>query len=233
MLEKAVIRCQKDEHDSELSKIINIKFNPATYKVTRNVSYSNAKDKENTLEYNNIELKNYPTMNFLGGQADTLNLDLVLNKYEFSHYSRSVDYTSADLNITDDVKEIEALTLIKPNLHRPPLCRFSWSAFEFQGYVTSFSAEYTMFLNDGTPVRAKISLTIQGAELGNDIQVPYESPDRTKIRVLEENQQLWEIAYEEYNDASKWREIARANNISNPLYPETGSKLIIPALKKL
>lgn len=226
-VEKAAIYYQKNETDKELSEKIDIMFNPESYKISRRVNYGN----EDNMNYGG-ELKNYPFVNFTGGDSDKLSLELIINKYTFEHYSNAKPYESRELDITEDVRKIKALTLIKPNLHQPPMCRFSWSSLNFQGYVTSVSADYTMFLDDGTPVRARISLEISGAELGADSKVAYESPDRTKVKILKENQQLWQIAAEEYNDASKWREIAVANNIDNPLYLKSGTKLIVPALKK-
>ena len=41
---------------------------------------------------------------------------------------------------------------------------------------------------------------------------------------------LWSIAYEEYDDCEKWREIAKANNIMNPLDIRPGQVIRIPAL---
>lgn len=235
---KAIIYYQTDANDTKLNGKIPVMFNPKTYSVSRNVRYNNINgnnnknNNNNNNNSNNFELKNYPELNYAGGNADTLRVELIFNKYNFKQYSNEVKYSSQELDITKDVKDLEKLTLSKPNLHRPPKCRFEWSSFSFQGYVSSFNATYTMFLEDGTPVRAKVSLTIIGAELGNDVKVPYESPDRTKNRLINENQQLWEIADNEYDNPSMWREIAKANNIRNPLYLKSGTRLIIPAIKK-
>lgn len=225
-VEKAAIYYQENEIDKDFSGKIDIMFNPEKYKIIRNVNYN-----KDNMNYGG-GLKDYPFVNFTGGSLDKLNLELIINRYNFVHYSNAIKYKSRDIDITGDVRKIKALTLIKPNLHQPPMCKFSWSSFKFVGYVTSVSVEYTMFLDDGTPVRAKIALEILGFEEGIDSKVPYESPDRTKVKILKENQQLWQIAAEEYNDASKWREIAAANNIDNPLYIKSGTELIVPALKK-
>lgn len=224
----AIIYYQTSPSDTKFKGKIPVAFNPASYTINRTVQYGNSQNDSGTV----IQQKNYPTLNYTGGNADTLSLELMFNKYEFTHYSNQVKYTSKDLNIVKDVKEIEALTLVKDTLHRPPLCKFIWSSFAFEGYVTSFRANYTMFLDDGTPVRAKVALTIEGAELGNDAKVPFQSPDRTKSRTLQEGQQLWEIAYEEYENPEMWREIAKANGIKNPLDLKRGTRLIIPALKR-
>ena len=227
-INNAIIYYQTSPSDTKFQGKIPVTFNPATYTVNRTVSYGSNQNDNNT----QLQQKNYPVLNYTGGNNDTLSLELMFNKYEFQHYSNQVKYTSDDLSIIKEVKEIEALTLLKDSLHRPPLCKFVWSSFSFEGYVTSFSANYTMFLDDGTPVRAKVNLTIQGAESGNDAKIPFQSPDRTKSRTLQEGQQLWEIAYEEYENPEMWREIAKANGIRNPLNIKSGMQLVIPALKR-
>lgn len=227
-MNNAIIYYQTSPSDTKFQGKIPVTFNPATYTVSRTVNYGGNQNDNNT----QLQQKNYPVLNYTGGNNDTLSLELMFNKYEFQHYSNQVKYTSDDLSIIKEVKEIEALTLLKDSLHRPPLCKFVWSSFSFEGYVTSFSANYTMFLDDGTPVRAKVNLTIQGAESGNDAKIPFQSPDRTKSRTLQEGQQLWEIAYEEYENPEMWREIAKANGIRNPLNIKSGMQLVIPALKR-
>ena len=61
-------------------------------------------------------------------------------------------------------------------------------------------------------------------------QSPFESPDRTKTRVVVMGMSLWSIAWDEYNDCEKWRVIAKANNIMNPMDIHPGQVIRIPAL---
>ena len=44
---------------------------------------------------------------------------------------------------------------------RPPTILFVWGRFTFKGVVESLSQKYTMFLSDGTPVRAECALKIR------------------------------------------------------------------------
>lgn len=48
--------------------------------------------------------------------------------------------------------------------------------------------------------------------------------------VVSEGETLWSIAEKSYNDGFKWREIAKANNISDPTALEKGARLVIPEL---
>ena len=47
---------------------------------------------------------------------------------------------------------------------RPPRCLFSWGkVFNFVSVIKSLSYKYTMFQQDGTPVRATMDVTFQEA----------------------------------------------------------------------
>ena len=65
---------------------------------------------------------------------------------------------------TKYIKPLEALTITDPDTKRPPMVSFVWGQdVSFKGVVSNMSTKYTMFLPDGTPVRATTSLTIKSA----------------------------------------------------------------------
>lgn len=208
---------------------ITVMFNPNTYSVSRNINYGGNDGKN---DKDNINMQNHANQTFSGGNNDTFSFELIYNRYNFEHYSGNEKIVSKDMNVARDINKLKALTFIAENAHTPPECKFVWSSFSFIGYISSFKADYTMFLNDGTPVRAKVQINMIGYEEFENKKIAFQSPDRTKSRILEANQQLWEIAAEEYDDAAMWREIAKANNINNPLDISNGTALIVPALKK-
>lgn len=128
------------------------------------------------------------------------------------------------------------MALLKYNAeqHAPNMVCFVWGTLKFKGYVSSTSAEYTMFAPDGTPVRAKMSLSIEGEEediLSTQWANPFESPDRTKERILPYGEQLWRMAYQEYDDPSKWKTIAEANGVLNPRSVQQAMALKVPSIK--
>ena len=48
---------------------------------------------------------------------------------------------------------------------RPPLCRFVWGSMgEFKGVVESVGVKYTLFMPDGSPVRATVQLKMKQAD---------------------------------------------------------------------
>lgn len=136
--------------------------------------------------------------------------------------------------VTDKTKLLMETVRIVGDQHKPPKVIFSWGNLNFKGFITSLSEEYTMFSMQGKPIRAKVSISIK-EDLEESLArktSPFESPDRTKSRVIVEGMSLWSLAYEEYDDCEKWRIIARANHLMNPLDIKPGQVIRIPALKQ-
>ena len=121
-------------------------FNPKELQVDKTVSWSaKSGHTEN------------PVQEFKEPQSSNLQVTLYFDGYEKkkSVYDGGID-------------SLEAFATIDQALGRPPLCLFLWGKFRFQGVVSSLSQKYTMFLEDGTPVRAEVGLQMisaQGAEV--------------------------------------------------------------------
>ena len=68
------------------------------------------------------------------------------------------------------METLTSFTLIRKNVSRdeekrPPLVLLEWGEFpRFKGVIESLSTEYTMFLPDGTPVRAICTITMKEAD---------------------------------------------------------------------
>ncbi len=115
---------------------------------------------------------------------------------------------------------------------QPPICTFTWGQFTFRFVVERVSGRFTLFLANGTPVRASLNLTFKEF-VDVEVQVrqqPTESADHTKTHTLRPGNTLSSIAAAEYGDAARWRPIAEANNIDNPLHLEPGRVLVLPPL---
>jgi hypothetical protein len=144
---------------------------------------------------------------------------------------------SPNTNYEVNVRFYALLNLIKYNHeeHEPPHIGFIWGkSMFFVGKVRSQSVQYTVFDRNGTPIRAKLTMSIVGEEMiFNDQQnlYPHESPDRTKQRTLHYGDQLWMMAQQEYGDASYWKTIAEANGILNPRAIGGVMRLKIPSIR--
>ena len=214
-LQKARIIVYKKDKITE-DKTITCMFNPAEYTIRCTTKYARNSDKE----------KNTQDLQYVEGEGRELSLSL----YFDTSIPDSEGYYQAVTEYTDDVVK---LTDVDGDQHRPPAVSFSWGNLNFKGMVTSLNQTFTYFGIDGMPLRAKIDLTISSisSEADNKAQ-PKSSPDRTKYRTVIQWSSLWKIAYEEYDDCEKWKLIAEANGIQNPLDIRPGCVLKVPALKE-
>ena len=116
---------------------------------------------------------------------------------------------------------------------RPPLCLFQWGGqWSFQAVVTSLSVRYTLFHENGIPVRATAKITLEEAEDAAEKKgtnpTSYAEPGR-KRREVRPHDTLPLIAYEEYGDPAQWRRIAEDNHMDNPFALRPGQVLSIPS----
>ena len=118
--------------------------------------------------------------------------------------------------------------------HRPPVCRLRWGSagYFFQGVLESLDQRFTMFMEDGTPVRATLTCTFTEWRTNQEdlSRQNLQSADVAKQRVVRRGDTLSSIAAEEYLDPALWRPIAVANGIDNPLRLEPGRTLAVPRL---
>lgn len=162
-----------------------------------------------------------PAPSFTLGMRMELDMELFFDTFEYKTDVRL--YTS----------NIESLMIVDPDKHRPPLVLFAWGTFQFKGVLEKLRQRYVMFLEDGTPVRAILNITLKEyTTTFEQLQrAPRQSPDRAKRRIVRRGDTLSLIAHREYNDASLWRKIADYNRIEDPMNLEPGTELVIPPLR--
>ena len=129
--------------------------------------------------------------------------------------------------------QIARLVEVDTELHRPPVCDLRWGVFDiFTGVLTTLNQRFTLFLDDGTPVRATLSCDF--IEVGTQARAragELHSSDVVKTRQVQRYDTLQSLAADEYGDATMWRPIAIANGIVNPRDLLPGTMLTIPKLR--
>ncbi len=206
---------------------IQCMFNPQEYKIAKNSGWRLTKAKG----------QDTPHYEYNGGAPNALTLNLTFDTYEKHDRFKSKahedvrKYTSKlwDLTLIDKSKKDN-----KTKQGKPPRCRFEWGRlWSFEGVVTSISQTFTLFLSDGTPVRAKVDLTIQ--QTSDEGAYPRQNPTsggepNRRLYVVVEGDTLVGIAFAMYGDATVWRHLAEANNIDDPLGLCPGQRLLITPL---
>lgn len=147
------------------------------------------------------------------------------------------DFASPKGDVTPQVTTLlnwQKPTVKSENRPSPPLLTFSWGnkqLSDFKGILTRCDVTYTMFRRDGTPIQAKVDITLEGAEVVVMTTNPTSHAiDSRRVRTLVEGESLQSIAWEELGKATYWRAIAELNGIDDPLRLEPGTALVIPAL---
>jgi hypothetical protein len=195
-------------------KEIGVLFNPAEYTL----------EKTNQFQSNAVPGLNLPVHQFVSGQARTLTMDLFFDTF--------TDGNGSD--VTAQTGRLAKLLEIDAELHAPPIVAFVWSSLRFTAIIERISQRFTMFAQDGTPVRATVSVTFKEYMTVKDQvnMVSRRSTDRHKRRVVIAGltDQLWRMAAREYEDPTLWREIANANEIDDPRNLEPGRALSLRPL---
>jgi hypothetical protein len=155
-----------------------------------------------------------PILQYVNGNTRTLDMDLYFDTFE-----EGTDVRSATNNVYQ-------LLYIDPSTHAPPICDISWGSFTFTGVVDHVSGKFTLFLADGTPVRATLSVTFKEfLDVDDLVQVNVrESADHRKTWVVKSGDRIDNIA-------GQWRPIAEENDLDDPDQLQPGHVLIIPALR--
>ncbi len=199
-------------------------FNPKELSIEKSNQYSEV----------NIPGLPSPIVQFVRGNARSVTMDLFFDTYEQGKdvriHTDQITGWDAGSMYSRLPNEKKGLMDIDSDLHAPPVCIFIWGAFTFQCIIERVSKRFTMFLPEGIPVRATLSVTLKEYR-EVDVQVKeisLQSADLTKKWVVIQGDSLWSIAAKEYGSPSDWRLIAEANRIDNPRTLIPGEELIVP-----
>lgn len=100
----------------------------------------------------------------------------------------------------------------------------------FFGFITALKVQYTLFAFDGTPLQARIDITIDGQQEGPAGTNPTSrATDARRARIVGDGDTLQSIATAELGRPQFWRAIAELNGIDDPARVRPGTSLLIPS----
>ncbi|WP_437983203.1 CIS tube protein [Sorangium sp. So ce117] len=193
---------------------VEVLFNPTEYTISQSNLYADVRP----------EGTEQPILQFVGGDADELSLDLLIDTTDPSRGVRDANKLA---------KPILDLARIHKDLHAPPVCTFAWGGEIMKGVVTSLRRQFLLFdPASGVPMRILISLSVKRYRtLSEQITgMNRQSPDRTKSVVVRQGDTLPSIAEGAYGDAAMWRPIAEHNKLADPARLAPGLVLEVPAI---
>lgn len=229
-------KAQIQRLDQDLNPIVpglEVQFNPTEFTLNKGVQIAEIP----------IPGLDMPILQFVRGQTETLTLDLF---FDTTDQGMGDDATSVT-TLTDQFYE---LIKIDSDIHAPPICHFTWGGNNFPGsnfdgnwasqsrengfdcLIDNVRQRFTMFGTQGVPLRATLTVSMREYKtLDSQLQeLRLMSPDHTRTHVVQLGETLNKIANQYYQDSTKWRIIAEANSILDPLALQPGTIFEIPPI---
>jgi len=208
--------------ETERGQKVACLFNPSQLAISKSNSWTGG----------NSSGRNAPDLVFDGGESGSMSLNLI---FDTTDTGKAVtEYTNklaALMNIDTQLPDYDSAT----NNGRPQWVKFHWGDMHtFKAVITSMDLKFTYFSAAGVPLRATadINLTQYEPEANWGPQNPTSgTPSPHRLHQVNKGETLDRIAARHYKDSTKWRVIADANGITDPLALKPGSVLSIPRLR--
>jgi Contractile injection system tube protein/LysM domain len=218
---------KKAELEIDDGETITVLFNPTEYTIT----------KTNTWNFKEVQGSSLPPPEFGGGSPRQISLSLLLD-------NAVLDGSQTVLSITQKLFKMMEVGDGQPaggTRASPPYVTFRWGAVDtFKAVCTSLTCAYQLFQPNGDPIRAEVKLDLKQAEpastaSANSANVGQNPTTRAfgdaGVHTVRDGDSLPSIAYRAYGDATRWRTIADANEIDDPLRLRRGTPLMLPRLE--
>src|SRR5947209_16213552 len=191
---------QKAQLQIEGGDTIECAFNPESYSVS----------KTNIWTYKPTQGKDLPDAEFGGGLPMSFKLSLLLD----------VSLDGSDASVKDQANKL--MHAMHGGGSAPKFVTFSWGSIKLpKAAPLSLSIQYALFRPNGEPIRAFVDLELAQAEPSTP---PGQAQNPTtrgieglRAHTVRDGDSLASIAYAAYGDATRWRVIAEANGIDDPL----------------
>ncbi|GEA85087.1 MAG: LysM peptidoglycan-binding domain-containing protein [Cellulomonas sp.] len=196
-------------------------FNPSQLQISRSNSWAGAA----------VPGRDVPRLRYTGAESGVLRVDLFF------------DTTNDGTSVAAHTGKIVALMDIDPGLPgsdesshnvRPPYVTFHWGDLHsFKAVVADLDLTFTYFSGTGTPLRATVGLTLRQYEPSQAFgrQNPTSgTPKPHRVHRVQSGETLDRIAARYYGDSTRWRTLAAANAIADPLALRPGTLLTVPRI---
>ncbi|MCB0012647.1 MAG: LysM peptidoglycan-binding domain-containing protein [Anaerolineales bacterium] len=195
---------------------VSFMFNPKEYSVTQQNSYSKAETGDANAK---VELSS------AGYQK------LTLKQLVFDTYDLGTDVTLITKLLWDLMKPVPPEGGGDDAKPTARYVAFEWGSFRFVSVITSVTQNFTLFTQEGVPVRAMVDVSFE--QFTNRDNWPGQNPTSgggplERVWRVKAGDRLDYISADVYGDATLWRNIAEYNKIEDPFRLRPGSELSIP-----
>lgn len=189
---------------------IPVMYNPEQYSI----------DQGNTFAEIGVPGLTVSPLQYVRGKGRVLTMELLFDSFERREDVRRY------------AGRVVALLAPRPDTHAPPILLFTMGQFSLRCVLVDASQKYTMFMRDGTPVRATLNVRFmeyQAVEI--EIEQGFFLGPPT-LHNITQGQTVAQLAAEFLGDPQAWREIAEANDIEDIFNLMPGQSLTIPTRAK-
>ena len=176
--------------------------------------------------------KGVPTLRFTGAGSGWMRLELVFDTT--ADGSPVTKYTGPIVGLMDIDASLPGANPDTNNA-RPPTVTFHWGDLHsFAAVVSDLTVSFTYFSSSGVPLRALMRLELRQYEQSQAFgpQNPTSGTPRPhRVHRVQPGETLDRISARYYNDSTRWRALAVANGIEDPLAVRPGSLLRIPGME--
>lgn len=233
--QKAYIQ-ELDNNYAPIGEKIHCLFNPEKYTIIKKNIWKKAKTggsnsdggkegkSEGSGDGKGKKHSDSPQLDFGGGGPQKLKVKLFFD-------TTSPEIFRNNGNKIEDVNKYtgKVFGLMKISGETPPLCHFSWGSYiSPPSVVMSISQKFLMFQREGIPIRAELTVTFQEQHQEKKGTNPTSVGTARRTWVVRGGDRLDLIAFHELGDATRWSDIAKMNNLLNPLDLKAGQILRIP-----
>ncbi|HLP10611.1 MAG TPA: hypothetical protein VK177_01700 [Flavobacteriales bacterium] len=209
-----------------------VQYNPTTLNINHSVSH----------DLTDITPKG-AMPKFLSSNPRTVSLELLFDGTGASPSSlESITSLASDAGIptVGDIKRVDVQVQLFLKLayqigseeHGPLYIMMVWGTFVMTCKLDSASVNYTMFDSDGTPLRARLSISvteyIDDSLIGKILNLS--SPDLSKSVTIVEGDSLQLLCHKIYGNAALYTQVAAVNKLDNYRKLKPGSQLLFPPL---
>ncbi|KQW45975.1 peptidoglycan-binding protein [Nocardioides sp. Root1257] len=173
-----------------------------------------------------------PTLRYAGATSGWLKVDLVFDTTKdgtavTAHTGKIVDLMDVDPSLPG---ADEATSNV-----RPPTVTFHWGDLHsFKAVIEGLRLSFTYFSSAGVPLRANMELELRQYEKSQAFgaQNPTSgTPKPHRVHRVQPGETLDRISARYYGDSTRWRLLASANGLEDPLAVRPGTMLTVPRLE--
>lgn len=214
-LQQMTVVGYKDENFSSKVGSYTAMLNPETYSQNFDVQY-NVEQGQGTPD---------ATIKYEKSTPSTVNFDLMFDATGVVNSKRT--------NLASEISKFKKVVYdYNGNIHSPNYLKLIWGkAMLYKCRLTSLKINYTLFKPDGSPLRAKLSVSFKEFQTPS-AALDKNSPDMTHVKTVVAGDLLPSLVYDVYRDENHLLKVAEHNHLDSILHLEPGSKLYFPPLNK-